>query len=571
MVQENDAKIPEYRRSNKRNMTVYQHIKSIESMLSTIGDDSKENLKAQRQTLRDSIQRISGMETDGTLSLTNTIKTATDSCKPDRQRAFASILIRIVSSSSVLDDQEIWECRRDVVAFIESNCPDMTKGLLDEDAQTHEKLESVQSIHHRTCERLKSLRNPTPSLHALAGQRQEIMSCINNQLTKAYLNPFEFNDIRSSIASLLSQVDSLLESTSYIKQTIMHQLIADIDALISTYVDEPTFVVQGYFLPFLRELRDMSHSMNAKLIDDFACQIEVPEGSRKPEKRFPLHLVGTEIEILIPLNNTGPGVAQDVSVVCIAEHCEVQSEDRYLGSVNPGQFVFALVIKVTEVQTELDVEVEVVWNVVGESKSHRILFTVQIKGQRTDVNWNQLALDQPYSLEVAYRGDFYGRKDVLGRIVGRLSSDEMQSCYITGQKRVGKSSLAHAVQSQLESMQSSSHYHVLYIETGEFLHSTGEATLNELGLRLEGFIQSRLAHQSDWQSPGDYSSSLSPLSRLLDKLGRENEHQRFIVMLDEFDEINEELYVFGGIGQYAFSEYSSSSLQKKPCICVNRF
>ena len=158
---------------------------------------------------------------------------------------------------------------------------------------------------------------------------------------------------------------------------------------------------------------------------------------------------------------------------------------------------------------------------MGDPTPHRDSFTTLIQGQRTDIDWEQLAARQPYSLEVAYDDDFYGRKDALNRIMRGITSGAMQSCYVSGQKRVGKSSLARAVQSRLGRTESSKRYHVLYLECGEIMHSTGEQTLAELGRRLEDHFSRLLNRDTVWETK-DYSSSLSPLNRLLDNLGTED-------------------------------------------------
>ena len=222
-----------------------------------------------------------------------------------------------------------------------------------------------------------------------------------------------------------------------------------------------------------------------------------------------------------------------------------------MGTVNPGPFVLTLLIELTAPQTVLQATVEVSWSVVGDPKHHRETFTTHIHGQRTDIDWEQLTQQHPYSLEVAYDDDFYGRRDTLNRIIRRLTSNDMQSCYITGQKRVGKSSLARTIQSRMEKIHGPARYHVLYLECGEIMHSTAEQTLAALGRQLEDYFTNYLDRQTDWD-PQDYSSSLSPLNRLLDTLKKENGVNRFVVILDEFDEINESLYSYGELASTFF-------------------
>ena len=126
----------------------------------------------------------------------------------------------------------------------------------------------------------------------------------------------------------------------------------------------------------------------------------------------------------------------------------------------------------------------------------------------------------------------------------------MQSCYVTGQKRVGKSSLARAIQSRIEQTPTA-HYHVLYLECGAIMHATGEQTLAELGRQLEEHFCHHLSRQFVWE-PREYSSSLSPLNQLLETVSKEDDSNRFVVILDEFDEINESLYSHGELANTFF-------------------
>ena len=155
-------------------------------------------------------------------------------------------------------------------------------------------------------------------------------------------------------------------------------------------------------------------------------------------------------------------------------------------------------MKITDVLSSLEIKVKVEWGVIGNTNTRRLDFSVKVEAQRTDLDWDALSLMEPYSLEVAYEGDFYGRKDAVNRILRRLAPDSMQSSYITGQKRVGKSSLAKAIESQIVSSSSFENYHVLYLECGEIRHTTGMETLEELGNQLDDFLKYRLPHPNDW-------------------------------------------------------------------------
>ena len=504
-----------------------------------------------RGRVRKALQAIAGVAEEADLPLGETITIAVRGCVSDARRTLATVMIRLVSSNGVLTEIDVQSCRREIVNLVEEACPDLTKGIFDSNAQNHEKVEALKQIHHSARIRLDELVQPFASLQDLATRRQAIMSSVKNGKLKGYLAAFGYASVQQLVESLLSQVDSVIEARGYRLQMTLEQLVEDVPIQLENCQRIGTFVTAEYAIPFVERVHAAAMAMKDRLASDFACRINVPKGALKAEKRYPLHLVGSEIEISVPLNNDGPGIAQNVAAYCVADRCEVKNAETSLGSVNPGPFVLILLIGLTEPQTELQITVEVSWSVVGDPRRYSEAFTTHIHGQATDIDWEQLSRHHPYSLEVAYDEDFYGRKDALNRITRRLTSNAMQSCYITGQKRVGKSSLAREVESTLVKLHEGERYHVLYLECGEIMHATGEQTLAALGRRMEDYFVHSLKRREDW-APQDYSSSLSPLNQLLDKLRRENDYDRFVVILDEFDEINESLYSHGELASTFF-------------------
>ena len=234
-----------------------------------------------------------------------------------------------------------------------------------------------------------------------------------------------------------------------------------------------------------------------------------------------------------------------------ADNCELLSDDTHLGAIEPGAFILPIVAKVTKPTDSLEFQVLIDWEIIGEPASHSVDFNLQVFCQRTDLDWSSLARQQPYSLEVAYDADFYGRQEALDRILQRLDPASMQSCYITGQKRVGKSSLAHAVGARVQGKEFNENYSVLYLECGEVRHSSGNETMQEFGQRVESFVLELMSGEVGWKEQS-YLSSLIPLSRLFNLLGRKQPETRVLIIFDEFDEINEDLYRYGELANTFF-------------------
>ena len=526
------------------------HVVEIDSVL-RLHNPTGRRFERDRCRIHNAIQAIASLSPDPDATFADTINLAMASCPSEARRTLAAVMIRLVSSSGWFTKHDIQQCRREIVRLVENACPDLTKDLFKPGYQSHEKIEAIKQVHHDACERLDQLVQPFASIQDLASRRQTIMHSINHRKSKNYLGAFGYSSVRPLVESLLTQVEKVTQANGHELQTTIENLVEDIPTQLENCEGIGTFVTTQYVELFLKRLQEVATAMKDRLVTDFACHISVPEAAWEAEKRYPLHLTGSEIAIYVPLNNDGPGVAQNVTSYCVVEHGEIKNAEISLGSIKPGPFVLPLLIELTTSQTELQATVEISWSAVGDPKPHRETFTTRIQGQRTDIDWVQLAQQHPYNLEVVSDDRFYGRKDALNRIIRRLTSGAMQSCYITGQKRVGKSSLARAVQSKIEQTDVPERYHVLYLECGEIMHATGEQTLAELGRQLEDYFSCYLDRNTDWERR-DYSSSLSPLNRLLDTLRKEDNLNRFVVILDEFDEINESLYSYGELASTFF-------------------
>ena len=531
-----------------------ENISQIEDVIHEL-DGGGIDVDVARRRIRASLQKLAQITLDSSLSLADTFEVLADGCAHSRKRSVGLITIRLISYTNVLPQGSIGKSGRHIMRLIEEGCSDLlSKNVLpNKKAQTHEKLVAVGTIHNSACEGLKRLLEPFSNLEDLNCRRQEIMRGLKHGPTKNYLNGFGFDSVFSSVSSLLSLVAKVTQSSEHDLQNSMQDLVEIVSEDLEQYAQDPTFIVRDYMLPFLTKVQSAAVEMQSTLANQFICQISVPTSTYRPEKKYPLHVVGTRIGIFVQLTNEGPGTGQDLLAFCISDHCTVIAEETKLGNIVPGQFMLPLYFKIKEPRESLELFVEIKWRVVGDPNIHKRDFSVMVKGQRTDLDWGELSLHQPYSLEVAVGDDFYGRKDTVRRILRRLSSKSMQSCYITGQKRVGKSSLARAVESNINLLNgaNSDLYRVLYLECGEIRHTSGQETLKALGTRLEQFLSDSLPRSSDW-TKGDYSSSLVPLTQLINQLRDVSPDSRFVVILDEFDEINESLYRYGDLADTFF-------------------
>lgn len=105
-----------------------------------------------------------------------------------------------------------------------------------------------------------------------------------------------------------------------------------------------------------------------------------------------------------------------------------------------------------------------------------------LNAQRAGIDWAVLAQREPYSLEPASsERDLVGRRELLHRLLALtgVGTSDVGSAILSGQKRVGKTSIARALESRLSDVG----YHVLYLLSGDYVCPSPEETVATLGRR----------------------------------------------------------------------------------------
>ena len=534
----------------------------IETTIEEFSSGSLDRTSASKK-IRRALLQLAEMQEDTSLSFAVIFERLASTTNLPRIREFSTLTIRVVSCNGLLPETIGKSAGRHLVKLIEQGNNNITSILSSEKLQNHDRLAAYERFHSDVCKDLQILTQPIAGLHDLVGRHQSLMRVLNHGPLKSYLNPLGFQSAVTTVASILNLIGQTTKSHDRELQTNLQNLSETVSEEIDHLESAPTFFVRSYVLPFLRSVETEIGSFRAGMAEKFDCTIVPPANVFEIPKKYPLHVTDTPFEFHVPLENTGPGVALNVRACCIAENCTVHTDETNLGDIGPASFILTLLLSLDTSSDDLEVHVSIEWDVLGQSATRHCDFMIRVLAQRTDLDWKALSRQQPYNLEVAHDEHFYGRRDALQRLYRRLAPDSMQSCYITGQKRVGKSSLAHAVEARIKNEPHVGDYRVLYLECGEIRHATGSDTLQEFGQQMESFLSALLPRHVEWTSQ-DYASSLAPLNRLLLSLNRERPDIRVIVILDEFDEINEDLYRYGELANTFF--LNLRTLSSKPNI-----
>ncbi len=548
-------------------MNEFEATLAVEEIVMEITDDTQEEcLKQARLSIRKILQEYSRIEFDNTLTLVETIQEISNNGVNENLRHISILILRLTAVPHFFPKQkEGGNTDAKIISLIEPKLQDFYKRFdISVQDQTYKKLDKLYEIHDFCCNKLQCLLNVAPKIETITAEKQIILKSLGDNTVKSYFSYYDYARIRTSVEAVLTQV---LEFSQTTNNTFARRLksLRDLISDEITYCNaNPTIVTKKYFEPFLKSIDVVAQSEAEKAYEQFKCEIKSRKGIEFTlDKKYPLHKTGEEIRLVIPVVNTGPGIAEAVIAHISSPSAILRSDEIDLGSIGVGNFVIPLSLTLSEAVSELLLDIMVTWNVIGQSEEQLLSLYVKVEAQSSNVDWQTICNNNPYSLDIAIGADFYGRKDKINRLSSFVSKGKMQSCYITGQRRVGKSSLAKALEDYV--VESEDGCFVLNIECGDFKYPSAIETINALGDEITMFLSEHLPNDARWE-PKEMNGSLAPISRLITQLEKYAPNKRFLIIIDEFDEINQDLYRYSEIAETFFLNIRALSRKRNLCF-----
>ncbi len=485
--------------------------------------------------------------------------------KVSGSREAALFLVRALSIPNFIQlaEDNSLQIQRKSVKIFETHLPDLCKHLnLSDIKQNSEKFLRITSVFLETIDGLSRISKIGSTISALTTDISGSFRLLSNSNAKVVLSIYDFVEISSAIKEILNGAKSLTEADTGRFSEVYRDLSAIVHQYASTYSTRPDPLCDQVFKPFLvassKSIRDLGEDSTEK----FACKIRMRQrsGASSPaivERRFPLHDPQRVVRVKLPLANDGPGSAVDVRVeiACADERIIVDPPTQELGTVKPGNFPLYIDLAIGEPLDHVDLLVDLSWRTPISTQKETHAFECRIHAQDSTVDWDYLEQIEPYSTAVAEGNSFVGRAQKLRSITSRLQKRPMQSSLITGQKRVGKTSLALAVSDRL--MQDKNFY-TIYLEYGDYAQLDAKSTIEYLCDRLFSEFESIGVNASESlrNSP---RTSLAVVNQMAQALSKVRPDLRVVVILDEFDEIHPEMYRFGAIAETFFSNLRTLS------------
>jgi hypothetical protein len=282
-------------------------------------------------------------------------------------------------------------------------------------------------------------------------------------------------------------------------------------------------------------------------------------------KRYPLQSSkGSKFSLIIQLKNIESGKAYKtkLKILNTSKNIKIVKKEEYIGEIQ-GKKTINLEFETEIISQEATMYVEscLYWENYNQIEQHTNK-KLSFSSQRTDIDWEQLKEKDAYSIEaIDSEDELIGRYDILNELYkGLKKKKNINSFYIHGQKRVGKTSIAKALKSKLD--KEKDEFVAIYIEAGDSVGTTFKDTIKNLGNKICRHLKREYQNKLDDIEIPEFNDSIQPLVDFLDDVSYKLQNKKIVFILDEFDEISSELYKRSNIGDAFF--LTIRSLSNKP-------
>ncbi|MGF7151462.1 hypothetical protein FHS96_005128 [Sphingomonas zeicaulis] len=489
---------------------------------------------------------------------------------PDGQQAAAVALLRAIAVGGVVQANETNRLARSIVTVVERALPDaLPFGQIGPKMrQTFERYAALEQVHSLVVARLQPLRTVYSSLDSLLAAKADLMGAFRHPFVRQYLLPFRGGEAAEAVDAMIARLERVRRMESSLADDV--GAVQREIALQRSWANEhSSFLTGDHLAPFLDRIALLVEELLAGARGRFRTTIELGSAASEQQKRQPLHEVGRALRIIIPMRATGPGEAKDLvaKVTSSSDHILVDDAETRLPTVPPGGFALPVSAEVVDACTSLTLEVQVAWSEVGGATPREEVFEVKVLAQRPDVEWQRYRYSNPYAEAPAAGTRFIGRSEQVHAVVARILQEPMEPTYIDGQKRVGKTSLAQTAVDEAILQAGDRRLHKLYVLWGNVSAENPRVTLRNLGREIEEFMLGALPHR-DLYPRGDYDGSLAPLLKLANLVAEREPDRRFVVIVDEFDDMAQELYLQGPLAETFFGNIRAITATTNLCLLL---
>jgi hypothetical protein len=502
--------------------------------------DEAITLAQQLDSASDAVQAVVSVAREGVN------ETSVRHLPPDRRQLLAAAVVRL-SSAHDLNSAAAPLRQQLLEVGDEFLMPLWTEAGCKPQDQTFEKLRATQALASRVdqlvAQKANELPRPLPS--SLRKFQEAFMRFLNRPDIKLVVRPFLPEHLLTTrLEAVFTAAQAYIDAPVSGKLRQLQQLRPALQQYSS---DAATFGTR-----YGRELlAQISDDILRLAEEDFltACGRPAELSLTSVRKKYSLHQAGA-LDIRLRLRNEGEGHASDVTVIGTDSTGLEFLSDVVVGEVNPGE---DLEVDLPALLPRPDAEILAVISLAWtnpDGTDGALSQDIELEPQSPTAEWQSVPSDV-YSIEpVMDRRFLVGRTATFDRLIAAARSTSIGSAILTGQKRVGKTSVAKTLQSELAEGVDARDPKVVYIEGGEYIHADPSETIRRLRRRLCDKIS--LVAATTLKPVDETDATLAPVGDCLDAVLQHSPQFRLLVILDEFDELPLEVYQRGPVGDSLF-------------------
>lgn len=528
-------------------------------------EKAENNLDDLRSRLKGSLLEALGDQSGTRRSFSETVRLVSTTPTAVRKRAAAALLLRSLEVPDVVPQEE----RRAIVSLLGQVFADVARDLtIDTDGQTFQQWGSWTAASEQLFASLSDLSHFKGDLRTALSYRQQVIKTFAQKQSRPYAAVYPWDAFTSALRGLFEELETLTTANDQQASAALDSTRIALEGL-QNLCSSTTFFVSDFLSPFCHHISDALTRYYTSRRQGMGATIrfQLPDNSILG-KAYPLFDKTRDIAISLPFLNEGPATAIDVRASLESPQDDVVIEhDISLGNIPPGPFAISVQVLRDQPLSFLKIDAELSWSCAASDDRQSKKVSFRVESQREDIPWSDLETAEPYSTGVAEGDQFVGRREKVLSIAGRFLRDRMLSTYITGQKRIGKTSLAFAVRDHIRAKDTEERFRFIELEWGSFAGSDPQETVKSLGEQIAAILVSEL--KTPYQvSRSTFSGTLAPLIDISKRLQKERPELRFVIVLDEFDEIHPEMYRHGRLAEALFSNLRTLSSQKNIALML---
>lgn len=310
---------------------------------------------------------------------------------------------------------------------------------------------------------------------------------------------------------------------------------------IDADLKSPEWISSRYLFPLVVELARCGSNADVEIRRTLRAEIVVA----LEKGQHPIGSVPRDISVGIQIANRGTAPADNVTLAVMAArgsepNVELKNAESRIPRLPVGGdgYCHELTVNIVAPSPVIELEYLVTWNDPSAHDRSEV-GKLKLTAQRA-VDWEKAKVN-PYSLRsITDPNRLHGRENVLDRL--RIGIMGLQSFYLTGQRRVGKSSVARVLYNEF---QANDAYIPVYVTLGELtttsvgamMYSLQKALAETVPLPLRGTVMECLPSEADFGR--EMGAAARSFQRTLEQY---LPHRKFLCLIDDFDELGQNLY-----------------------------